>query len=102
MERFVTANQPAYRANRDGDVDVAHVEAAADNHCQPSRGSHRLRAEHDSAPHRTWTFSEHIDSVIVGHPSVHYEHGIFTTDTLTGVVSASDWRVVLELACSRA
>lgn len=103
MERFVTANQPAspaYRANRDSDVDVVHVEAAADNHCQPSRGSYRLRAEHDSAPHldlqRAHRFRHRQP------PSVHYEHGIFTTDTSTDVVSASDWRVVLELAFSHA
>lgn len=70
----------------------------------PTTTVNRHEIHIDFAPnttaHRTWTFSEHIDSVTVGHPSVHYEHGIFTTDTLTGVVSASDWRVVLELAFS--
>jgi len=33
---------------------------------------------------------------------LHYEHGVFTTDTSTGTVTGPDWHVMLEHAFARA
>lgn len=65
---------------------------------------HELHIDYvpSATAHRTWTITEHLSSVTVGHPSLHYEHGIFTTDTSTGIVSDPDWHVVLEHAFARA
>ena len=80
--------------------DAAHPEAAANNHREPSRAPHRLRAEHHGAPHL-----DHHRAVQLCHrrqPSLHYEHGVFTTDTSTGTVTGPDWHVMLEHAFARA